>query len=117
MSTNTSSNTGGVNHSASSSSSGEPAPTNVVQMSRMTSNGVKCFACSETGHRQSDCKKQGKKALFKDIDDCRKEDGYVGEELVFDGTDTGDEEILEGDIGPVLFVHRMCLTPHASRDE
>ena len=41
----------------------------------------------------------------------------MGEEPVFDGTDEGDEEILEGDTGPALVVRRMCLTPHANEDE
>ena len=41
----------------------------------------------------------------------------MGEELVFDGTDEGDEEILEGDMGPTLVVRRICLTSHANKDE
>ena len=36
---------------------------------------------------------------------------------MFDGTDEGDEEILEGDTGPVLAVRRMCLTTRANEDE
>ena len=41
----------------------------------------------------------------------------MGEELVFDGTDEGDEEILEGDTGPTLVVRHICLTPRANEDE
>ena len=41
----------------------------------------------------------------------------MGEELVFDGTDEGDEEILEGDTGPTLVVRHMCLMPHVNEDE
>ena len=36
---------------------------------------------------------------------------------MFDGTDEGDEEILEGDSGLALMVRRMCLTPYANEDE
>ncbi|GKC02542.1 reverse transcriptase domain-containing protein, partial [Tanacetum coccineum] len=31
-----------------------------------SSSGLKCFNCSEPGHRQSECKKAGKKHLFAD---------------------------------------------------
>ena len=41
----------------------------------------------------------------------------MGEEAVFDGTDEGDKEILEGDMGLALVVRRMCLTPRANKDE
>ena len=34
----------------------------------------------------------------------------MGEEPVFDGTDQGDEEVLEGDMCPTLVVRQMCLT-------
>ena len=65
---------------------------------------MKCFGCGETGHRQVDCKKQGKNALFVDLDNYEEEDAYVGEEPVFDGTNEGDEEVQEGDTGPTLVV-------------
>ena len=55
--------------------------------------------------------------MFVDSDDYKEEDVYVGEELVFDGTDEGDEEVLEGDTGPALVVRQMCLTPCANGDE
>ena len=41
----------------------------------------------------------------------------MGKELVFDGIDEGDEEILEGDMGPTLVVRHMCLIPCANKDE
>ena len=105
----TGSSTGEANRSTSGNCSGQCAPTNVVQASRVIGSGIRCFGCGETSHWQSDCKKQGKKTLFADTDDCKEEDGYVGEEPVFDGTDTGGEEILEGDTGPVLVFWWMCL--------
>ena len=39
------------------------------------------------------------------------------EELVFDGTDEGNREILENDTGSALVVRCMCLTPRANEDE
>ena len=36
---------------------------------------------------------------------------------MFDGTDKGDKEVLEGDTGPALVVQLMCLTRHAKEDE
>ena len=36
---------------------------------------------------------------------------------MFDGIDTGGEEILKGDTGLVLVICQMCLTPHANGDE
>ena len=36
---------------------------------------------------------------------------------MFDGTDSGDEEILECDTGPILIVRRICLTLRANGDE
>ena len=104
MITNANNNIGGVNHTINSSSSGQHAPTNVAQSSRVS-------------HRQADCKKLGKKALFVDPDDYEEEDAYVGEEPIFDGIDVGDEEILEGDTSPVLVVRQIYLTPLSNGDE
>ena len=76
--TNIGSSIGGVSRATSSSSPGQRAsgsvpgqhaPPNVTQASKATSSGMRCFGCGETGHRQADCKKQGKKALFVDLDD------------------------------------------------
>ena len=36
---------------------------------------------------------------------------------MFDGTDEGDDEVLEGDMGPALVVQWMCLTFHVNGDE
>ena len=117
MLTNTSSSTREVSHATSSSGLGQRAPLNVTQASKATSSGARCFGYGETGHRQADYKKQCKKALFVNPDDYEEEDAYAGEEPVFDGTNEGDEKVLEGDTGTALVVRWMCLTPHANRDE
>ena len=41
----------------------------------------------------------------------------MGEELFFDGTDEGDEEGFEDDLGLALVVKRMYLIPRANGDE
>ena len=41
----------------------------------------------------------------------------MGEKLVFNGTNKGEEEILKGDTGLALMVRRMCLTSRANQDE
>ena len=55
--------------------------------------------------------------MFVDHNDYEEERAYVGEELVFDGTDEGDVELFEGDTGPAIVVRCLRLTPHANRDE
>ena len=89
----------------------------MTQIGRPSTSGVRCFGCGETSHRQADCKKKGKKALFVDLDDYEEKDAYVGEESVFDGTNEGDKEVLKGDTGLTLVVRRMCLTTRTNGDE
>ena len=55
--------------------------------------------------------------MFVDPNDYEEEDAYVGEEPVFDGTDEGDVEILEGHTGPALVVRRIYLALRANMDE
>ena len=93
------------------------APPTVTPANRLSTSGVRCFSCGETGHHQVDCKKQGEKALFVDPEDYEEQDACAGEELVFDGIDERDEEIFEGDTGPTLVVRHMCLTLQANEDE
>ena len=54
------------------------APPTVTSSNRKSTSGIRCFGCSETSHRQADCKKHGKNALFVDPDDYEEEDAYVG---------------------------------------
>eukprot|EP00268_Persea_americana_P043447 TRINITY_DN43680_c1_g1_i1.p1 TRINITY_DN43680_c1_g1~~TRINITY_DN43680_c1_g1_i1.p1 ORF type:complete len:213 (+),score=30.45 TRINITY_DN43680_c1_g1_i1:507-1145(+) len=64
-----SSNSGGVHRSSSRINPGQQASSNPTQTNKTINSGIKCFGCSETGHRRSECKKRGKKALFADTDD------------------------------------------------
>ncbi|GKG05657.1 putative reverse transcriptase domain-containing protein, partial [Tanacetum coccineum] len=66
------------------------------------SSGLKCFNCGEPGHRQSECKKAGKRYLF---DDPEGDD------------DAAYEEYVSGDVGVNLVVRRSCLTPKADGDD
>ena len=89
----------------------------MTPVNRASISGIRCFGCGETGHRLVDCKKQGKKALFVNPENYEEEDAYVEEEPMFDGTDEGDEEILEGDTSLALVAKRLCLTPSVNDDE
>ncbi|GKE89907.1 putative reverse transcriptase domain-containing protein, partial [Tanacetum coccineum] len=60
-------------------------------------SGLKCFNFGEPGHRQSECKKAGKRHLFVDEeweDNGVADDDYK-EPLVFDD-DQYEEEIMSG---------------------
>ncbi|GKA01706.1 putative nucleotidyltransferase, ribonuclease H [Tanacetum coccineum] len=66
---------------------------NTVPVSRESgSSGLKCFNCGEPDHRQSECKKAGKRHLFVDP--------------------KGDD-----DVGVNLVVRLSCLTPKADGDD
>lgn len=79
------------------------------------SGGLKCFSCGEMGHRQAECKKapSGSRGLFA-ADSAMLTDvvDFEGPPR-FDEDDTELEEIVSGDIGPVLMVRRTFLTPRA----
>ncbi|GKB45091.1 putative reverse transcriptase domain-containing protein [Tanacetum coccineum] len=82
------------------------------------SSGLKCFNYGEPGHRQSKCKKDGKRHLFvdKEWEDNSVADDDYKEPLVFDD-DQYEEEIVSGDVGVNLMVRRSCLTPKAVGDD
>ncbi|PKI71339.1 hypothetical protein CRG98_008339 [Punica granatum] len=77
-----------------------------------SSSGAKCFKCGEHGHRQSECRKGEKRAMFIEedqFDDAVFEAGGDGEPK-FDE----EEEIVTGDGVPNLVVMRSCMTPRAA---
>ncbi|KAL5799431.1 hypothetical protein ACOSQ4_032315 [Xanthoceras sorbifolium] len=47
----------------------------------MTSSGLRCFSCGEVGHRQSECKKFGKKVMFAETNEGEDGDTDMGAEL------------------------------------
>ena len=122
-----SSNPGWQQRTAASSSSGSgPRPltnqtqqpnTNQVQQPRTVTGGVRCFSCGEVGHRQSECRKLGKRsALFNETDDSGEGDAEVGEEAEFDD-EVVEEDHVDGDSGPLLVVRRAFLTPRAEESD
>ncbi|GJR51282.1 putative nucleotidyltransferase, ribonuclease H [Tanacetum coccineum] len=82
------------------------------------SSGLKCFNCGEPGHRQSECKKAGKRHLFVDEEweDNGLADNDYEEPPVFDD-EQYEEEIMSGDVGVNLMIRRSCLTPKAVGDD
>nr|GEV00955.1 hypothetical protein [Tanacetum cinerariifolium] len=83
------------------------------------SNGLKCFNCGEHGHRQSECKKVGKRHLFvdpEDNDDDVAYDDYEGPPI-FNDEPEYEEEYVSEDVGVNLVVRRSCLTPKADGDD
>ncbi|GKA88519.1 putative nucleotidyltransferase, ribonuclease H [Tanacetum coccineum] len=82
------------------------------------SSGLKCFNCGEPGHRQSECKKAGKRHLFADPegDDDAAYEEYK-EALVYDDEPECEEEYVSGDVGVNLVVRRSCLTPKTDGDD
>ena len=56
----------GLSQRASGSGPVQHAPPTVTLANRARTSGARYFSCGETGHRQANYKKQGKKALFRD---------------------------------------------------
>ncbi|GKE10335.1 putative nucleotidyltransferase, ribonuclease H, partial [Tanacetum coccineum] len=82
------------------------------------SSGLKCFNCGEPGHRQSECKKAGKRHLFADSegdDDVAYEE--YEESPVYDEEPECEEEYVSGDLGVNLVVRCSCLTPTDDGDD
>ncbi|GJW91386.1 putative nucleotidyltransferase, ribonuclease H [Tanacetum coccineum] len=90
---------------------------NIGPVSRASgSSGLKCFNCGEPGHRQSECKKAGKRHLFADLegdDDAAYEEHE--EAPVYNEEPECEEVYVSGDVGVNLM--RSCLTPKADRDD
>ncbi|GJV32727.1 putative nucleotidyltransferase, ribonuclease H [Tanacetum coccineum] len=81
------------------------------------SSGLKCFNCGEPGHRQSECKKAGKRHLFADPEeDDEVAYGDYEEAPIYDDEPEYEEEMVTGDVGMNLVVRRSCLTPKADGD-
>ncbi|GJS72193.1 putative reverse transcriptase domain-containing protein, partial [Tanacetum coccineum] len=76
------------------------------------SSGWKCFNCGEPGHRQSECKKAGKRHLF--VDEEWEDNGVADDDYeeppMFDD-DQYKEEIVSGDVGVNFMVRHSFLTP------
>ncbi|KAK0596911.1 hypothetical protein LWI29_020052 [Acer saccharum] len=71
--------------------------------------GFKCFNCGEAGHRQSECKKLGKRVLFADTEE-EEEVAVVGDEAQFDDDGLVNEDWVEGDVGPLLMARPVDIT-------
>ncbi|GKF37268.1 hypothetical protein Tco_0114026, partial [Tanacetum coccineum] len=69
-------------------------------------------------HRQSECKKAGKRHLFVDSkgDDDAAYEEYE-EALVYDEEPECEGDYVSGDVGVNLVVRRSCLTPKADGDD
>ncbi|PON42657.1 hypothetical protein TorRG33x02_335300, partial [Trema orientale] len=90
---------------------------NSMSFSGNNSSSSQIGANKETGYRQADCKKSGKKALFGEPKEV-KDDVEIGEEPTFD--DYGEmveKELVEGDTGPLLMLQHSCLTPQIMEEK
>ncbi|KAH7575977.1 hypothetical protein JRO89_XS02G0267200 [Xanthoceras sorbifolium] len=84
------------------SSSSTPNIFSAPNQQPRTAGGFKCFNCGEVGHRQSECKKLGKRVLFTETDEGNVDDAVIGGEPQFDEDDEVIENWVEGDVGPLL---------------
>ncbi|KAL5831601.1 hypothetical protein ACOSQ4_016955 [Xanthoceras sorbifolium] len=62
------------------SSSSTPNIFSAPNQQPRTAGGFKCFNCGEVGHRQSECKKLGKRVLFTETDEGNADDAVIGGE-------------------------------------
>ncbi|KAL5779808.1 hypothetical protein ACOSQ2_010545 [Xanthoceras sorbifolium] len=69
-----------------------------------------CFSYGEVGHRQSECKKLSKKVMFAETDEGEDGDADIGVELQFDEKEEVQEDLVEGDVGPLLMVRPAFTT-------
>ncbi|KAJ9566128.1 hypothetical protein OSB04_002094 [Centaurea solstitialis] len=84
-----------------------------------SSSGLKCFSCGESGHRQSECKRAGKRVMFGEVEDWQDDDGEeeYHEGPLYDIEPQYKEELVDGDVGVSLVVRRSCLTPKVTDDD
>ena len=96
----------------------KPAVVLTYAQKASSSNGIRCFTCSEVGHRQAECRKNGKKVMFVETDeqDDGENDADLTSDPIFD-TDHIDEEVVTGDMGTTLVERRSYLTPRAVNDD
>ncbi|XP_021971897.1 uncharacterized protein LOC110867063 [Helianthus annuus] len=80
-----------------------------------SSSGSRCFNCGETGHRQAECKRAGKRHLFAESEDDQYED--FENNPVYDEETEYEEEVVTGDVGVNLVVRRSCYTPKPDGDD
>ncbi|GJT21304.1 putative reverse transcriptase domain-containing protein [Tanacetum coccineum] len=81
--------------------------------------GLRCFNYGEAGHRQVDCQnlKSTNRGLFTEANESESV-LIIDSTLTYDDyADTGVEEYVSGDVGPLLVFRRSCLTPRAPDDE
>ncbi|KAI3700067.1 hypothetical protein L2E82_44682 [Cichorium intybus] len=84
-----------------------------------STSGLKCFNCGETGHRQSECKKAGKRHLLAEAEGWQDEDADERYEdaLIYDDEPQYEEEVVSGDVGVTLVVRCSCFTPKVVGDD
>ncbi|KAI3505911.1 hypothetical protein L1887_28248 [Cichorium endivia] len=84
-----------------------------------STSGLKCFNCGETGHRQSECKRAGKRHLFTEAEGWQDEgaDERYEDTPVYDDEPQYEEEVVSGDVGVTLVVRRSCFTPKVVGDD
>ncbi|KAJ9542127.1 hypothetical protein OSB04_028633 [Centaurea solstitialis] len=84
-----------------------------------SSSGLKCFSCGESGHRQSECKRAGKRVMFGEVEDWQDDDGEeeYHEGPLYDTEPQYEEVFVDGDVGVSLVVRRSCLTPKVTDDD
>ncbi|KAI9157037.1 hypothetical protein LWI28_015897 [Acer negundo] len=73
-----------------------------------TTGGIKCFRYGEVGHRQSKCKAVGKRVLFAETNE--ENVAEIGDEPQFDDKEMTMEDLVEGDVGPLLMVRPALVT-------
>lgn len=69
--------------------------------------GLRCYSCSETGHRQSACPNKARRGLLLD------DQNIDNEEPIYNEDDQDETEELHADSGPLLMLRRSCLAPHS----